>query len=576
MRSRPSLLPLAALGATLGLVTIIGCGDLNEHGVFGHHGSGTSGGSGGSGGAGTGGEGASGTTTSGTGGMGTGGDPGTGGQGGTTGNCGDGVKNGTEACDGSDLGGATCLDVGYSSPGGLACQDCQLDSTGCQATCDGQLVEPGEACDGTDLGGASCQDMGYSNPNGATCSNCASVDYAGCGASCDGQLLEPGETCDGADLGGASCQDMGYSNPNGASCASCNAIDYGACAATCDGQLLEPGEPCDGANLGGHSCLDIGFGNAAGASCVGCTVSYAGCAPFCGNNLVEPGEQCDDGNMAPGDGCSDTCSLEGTTCANAIPIALAAGTTTLTGDTIGGGNHAETTCASAANDRVYVVTPAVAGYLTASLTRATTAYQSVLYVSTNCNDGSPVTSVLCADSVDPIAAQPLFGGEVLSFQVQANSTYFVHVDGAKAADVGAYTLVLDLSTGIGCNDPVPLPLEPGSPMRVLGSTVGLVPSSAGTCGGNPGGEVVYSLTRAGGGPLTVATDAALTNYNSVLHARTTCNSQNTEVACSNNGGNAVETINLTFQVGAAITLRMDGSTLNGGSSSGNYGLILTP
>jgi len=30
----------------------------------------------------------------------------------------------------------------------------------------------------------------------------------------------------------------------------------------------------------------------------------------CGNGVLEPGEECDDGNIAPGDGCSATCTLE--------------------------------------------------------------------------------------------------------------------------------------------------------------------------------------------------------------------------------------------------------------------------
>jgi len=501
---------------------------------------------------------------------------GTGGQGGAGGSCGDGVKDGGEECDGADLGGTDCTDYGYGSPDGLGCTACELDFSSCVATCDGVLKEPGEICDGADLGDNSCLDMGYSNPDGALCAGCVDIDYGACAASCDGLLLEPGETCDGADLGGHSCLDMGYSTADGATCAGCTTIDYAACLPVCDGQLKEPGEPCDGADLGGYSCLDVGYANAAGAACVGCVVDYSACQASCSNGVVEPGEACDDGNLSSGDGCSGMCALEGGTCASAIPVALAAGTTTLQGDTTGGGAHAEGTCASAGPDRIYAVTPSVNGYLTANLSRAATTYASVLYASTACSDASPVTATLCADSVDPMGVQTLFGGEVLSFQVSAGTTYYVYVDGATAATGGAYSLGLDLSTGVGCNDPVPLPLEAGSPMRVLGSTLGLQPSSSGTCGGNPGGEVVYSLTRGGGGALTVATDPTVTNYNSVLHARTTCSSQNTEVACSNNNNTATETVNLTLLNGVALTLRMDGSTAGGGASSGNYGLILTP
>lgn len=82
-------------------------------------------------------------------------------QGGGTTNpvCGDGVKNGTEECDGSDLGGLTCLDFGSSSAAGLSCAACFLDTSGCLAAseCGNGIPEGGEQCDdGNNLSNDGC------------------------------------------------------------------------------------------------------------------------------------------------------------------------------------------------------------------------------------------------------------------------------------------------------------------------------------------------------------------------------------------------------------------------------------
>ncbi|MBI4950526.1 MAG: lamin tail domain-containing protein [Myxococcales bacterium] len=62
------------------------------------------------------------------------------------GSCGDGVRDGDEACDGDDLGGLTCADFGAPGAAGLACSACVVDASGC-ATCGNGTLEGGEACD---------------------------------------------------------------------------------------------------------------------------------------------------------------------------------------------------------------------------------------------------------------------------------------------------------------------------------------------------------------------------------------------------------------------------------------------
>lgn len=45
--------------------------------------------------------------------------------------CGNGVREGSEACDGADLGGSTCQSLGFSAGGPLACAACTLETSGC-------------------------------------------------------------------------------------------------------------------------------------------------------------------------------------------------------------------------------------------------------------------------------------------------------------------------------------------------------------------------------------------------------------------------------------------------------------
>jgi hypothetical protein len=74
--------------------------------------------------------------------------------------CGDGIKDGLDQCDGSDLGGETCASRGFAA-GALACDaTCGFDVSGCSsplpAVCGNGVRESYESCDGADLGGQTC------------------------------------------------------------------------------------------------------------------------------------------------------------------------------------------------------------------------------------------------------------------------------------------------------------------------------------------------------------------------------------------------------------------------------------
>jgi hypothetical protein len=129
--------------------------------------------------------------------------------------CGDNVINRvTERCDGVDFAGATCESLGLG-PGALQCSSaCTLDTTACSAppACgDGVRNQPSEICDGADLGGVTCQEIGFLGGTLACASDCT-FDASACTGtpSCgDGIVNRPDEQCDRADLADASCASLG-------------------------------------------------------------------------------------------------------------------------------------------------------------------------------------------------------------------------------------------------------------------------------------------------------------------------------------------------------------------------------
>jgi cysteine-rich repeat protein len=403
------------------------------------------------------------------------------------------------------------------------------------------------------------------------------------GPLCGDGIQQVGEQCDMQDFGMFTCKNFDFTNPDGLVCTPGCKINFGLCKPTCDGQKVEPGEVCDGAFLDNHTCVDLGYSKGDGVKCTACQLDGAGCKATCGDGKLEPTEQCDDGNTTPGDGCDATCHIEptgpGSTCASAIPVTVGLGSQDVSGSTVNGGDHTAQGCTSDATDRVYAVKATANGFLTANLVRAQTSFDSVLYLGTGCSDANANTTLLCNDSHDPQNQVALNGGEVVSIHVQQGQTVFVFVDGVNQGDSGTYQIHFDLSSGLDCNDPVPIPLEIGTGMTVRGSTANInaFPVVQGSCGGQPGGQVVYAVTRAVSGPVDAATVNANTSYNSVLYARSMCGDGNSELACSNNQGNAQESFSLAnVNGGTPVFVWVDGSVQGGGNASGNYGVTFTP
>ncbi|MFT3769779.1 MAG: myxococcus cysteine-rich repeat containing protein [Minicystis sp.] len=452
----------------------------------------------------------------------------------------------------------------------------------------------GDGLGGSGGNGGNAGSGGAAPSTSSTSSTTTSSSSTGGGAStssssggpavCGDGVISTGETCEGADLGGKTCVDFGFVSPAGLTCKLCQ-LDPSTCTAACGNGKVEPGEECDGSDLNGHTCVEFGYVNPTGLNCQGCALNSGNCKSTCGNGKVEPGEECDDGDLNNNDGCSSNCKLEGVTCGKAIAVSINTGApTTLMGTTAGAGAHTASACAASAGpDRVYAITPQKTGYLTVSLPRASTSFDSVLYITQNCSELSPNNALLCADSYDVQNNLPLNGGEVVSVRVQAGQTHYVFVDGKTAADSGTYQLNIDLSIGTDCNDPVPILLDPGAPMKVLGVTTSNNASSnssaVGTCGGTTGGQIIYQVTRSTDGPLVASTDNMVTDYDAVLYARTSCSDQPSEIDCSSTTGASVpESITVpSANANVPFFVIVDGSGITGpGKANGNYQLTLKP
>jgi hypothetical protein len=174
--------------------------------------------------------------------------------------CGDGIKNGSEQCDKTDLGGATCASVtgNPNATGVVTCNaNCTLNPGQCtipSASCGDGVKNGSEQCDKTDLGGATCASV-TGNPNAigtVSCNANCTLNNSQCiipAPICGNNKKENAEQCDGSDLGGATCKTF-TGNPDATGSLSCLGnctIDGSQCQVpTCGGQICPVGQQACG------------------------------------------------------------------------------------------------------------------------------------------------------------------------------------------------------------------------------------------------------------------------------------------------------------------------------------------
>ena len=187
--------------------------------------------------------------------------------------CGNGMVEGDEICDSTDIGEETCLTQGFDE-GELGClPDCTgYDTSDClTAVCGDGMSVGKELCDGMDTEDATCETEGYDSGTLACQKDCAAYDVTGCG-NCGNNQVDGAEPCDGVWLEGQTCQTQGDFDSGEIACArDCSAFDTTGCG-LCGNGVVDGAEICDGADLGiVMNCTQFGF--------AGGTLA---CQPSCG------------------------------------------------------------------------------------------------------------------------------------------------------------------------------------------------------------------------------------------------------------------------------------------------------
>jgi hypothetical protein len=332
--------------------------------------------------------------------------------------------------------------------------------------------------------------------------------------------------------------------------------------AACGSDAKQQGPGTSSATSGGGTSVASGAQGAGGATSSDASASATSSA---GTGGAAASQSASQSSTAASSG-SGGAPPDGSSCAAAIPVAMALGKVTLQGNTVGGGSYfayapfngfacsADKSYGQDAPDRVYDITPKTNGWLTATLTPKN-GFAGMLWM----YDGvcqAAINTIWCAKGGANVS--------VSTFRVFANKTYHLFVDGALPQASGAYQLDLDLSVGT-CADPVPLPIGVSGPgvRWHNGMTTGMPDEQVELCpnmqvGGLQSPDVVFELTPATSYPF----NAKISDYYSALTAamslRAVCGDEKSAISVACQSSAVDITVSGMVTQGKPVYLVVDG------------------
>jgi formylglycine-generating enzyme required for sulfatase activity len=200
--------------------------------------------------------------------------------------CGNGLLDLGEECDGDAGDAITCAALGYYEQfDPVRCgADCRWDLSVCAGRCGDGVIQAqhGEDCEGDNLGGNSCITLGYAGGTLACGASCQ-YDLTACeaGGNCGDGTVEAPEQCEETDLQGETCETLGFYGGQLACDIDCT-LDLSACESygRCGDGVVQAafGEACDGTEFAGETCVTLGFGSGSLACDGFCGMDTSGCS----------------------------------------------------------------------------------------------------------------------------------------------------------------------------------------------------------------------------------------------------------------------------------------------------------